>query len=71
MEFIASTEAIDAHRSIVRQSWNLERYRQNPVVLYAHDPDDERDRARMAWIVRVMRDIRAAGLAIVEADDGR
>jgi hypothetical protein len=38
---------------------------------YAHDPDDERDRARMAWIVRVMRDIRAAGLAIVEADDGR
>jgi hypothetical protein len=38
---------------------------------YPHDAADERDRARMAWLVRVMRDIRAAGLAIVEADDGR
>lgn len=38
---------------------------------YAHDAADERDVARMAWLVRVLRDIRGAGFAVVEADDGR
>jgi HK97 family phage prohead protease len=37
VDFIASTEAIDAHGTIVKQNWDLRRYRANPVVLWAHD----------------------------------
>lgn len=33
---IASTDAIDSYGEIVEQTWNLERYRANPVVLYNH-----------------------------------
>lgn len=39
-EFIASTEAVDSHGTIVRQNWNLERYRKNPIVLWNHCTDD-------------------------------
>jgi len=35
-EFVASTEAIDSHESIVRQTWNLDRYTANPVILRDH-----------------------------------
>jgi len=38
-EFVASTETVDAHRTIVRQSWDLGRFSSNPVVLYNHDPE--------------------------------
>lgn len=34
---IASTAAIDSYDEIVEQSWQLERYRSNPVVLYGHN----------------------------------
>jgi hypothetical protein len=34
---IASTAAIDSYDEIVEQSWRLERYRENPVVLYGHN----------------------------------
>lgn len=34
---IASTAAIDSYDEIVEQSWQLERYKQNPVVLYGHN----------------------------------
>lgn len=34
---IASTAAIDSYDEIVEQSWQLERYRANPVVLYGHN----------------------------------
>ena len=39
-EFVASTTAIDSHGSIIQQNWRLDRYRANPVILWAHDDDD-------------------------------
>lgn len=40
VDFIASTEDIDGHGTIVRQNWRLERFTPQGVVLYAHDHDD-------------------------------
>lgn len=37
VDVVASTESIDAHGEIVEQSWRLERYAANPVVLYGHE----------------------------------
>lgn len=37
VDYVCSTEALDSHESIVRQNWRLDRYRMNPVVLFAHD----------------------------------
>lgn len=37
IEVVASTAAIDSYDEIVEQDWQLERYRANPVVLYAHN----------------------------------
>lgn len=37
VDVVASTEAIDSHGTILRQNWDLSRFRENPVVLYAHD----------------------------------
>ncbi len=34
--FVASTAAVDSHDEIVEQDWQLDRYKANPVVLYAH-----------------------------------
>ncbi len=36
-EFVASTDAIDSCGEVVDQSWNLDRYKKNPVVLFSHD----------------------------------
>ena len=35
-EFVASTDAIDSYDEIVEQTWKLDRYNGNPVVLFAH-----------------------------------
>lgn len=35
-DFIASTDAVDAFDEVVEQSWDLGRFLQNPVVLFAH-----------------------------------
>jgi HK97 family phage prohead protease len=35
-DVVASTESIDSHGDIVKQSWRLERYEANPVVLLGH-----------------------------------
>ena len=35
--FIASTANPDRHGDIVEQSWKLDAYRNNPLVLYAHN----------------------------------
>lgn len=37
--FIASTDAEDSYGEVVEQSWVLDRYRANPVILYAHQRD--------------------------------
>ena len=41
VDFIASTGTIDAHKEIIDQeSWRLDHYRMNPVVLYGHQSFD-------------------------------
>ena len=39
-DFIASTDAVDSYDEVVEQSWDLERYLGNPVVLFAHNSRD-------------------------------
>lgn len=36
-DFVASTEAIDGHGTVVEQNWELERFLANPVILFAHN----------------------------------
>jgi HK97 family phage prohead protease len=36
IDVVASTDAVDRHDEVVEQVWQLDRYRANPVVLYAH-----------------------------------
>lgn len=36
IDYVCSTEAIDAHGTILRQNWKLDRFKANPVVLFAH-----------------------------------
>lgn len=46
VEFVISSESVDAHGTVFRMSgWDLSRFNSNPVVLYGHrsssgDPDD-------------------------------
>lgn len=35
-DFVASTDAIDSYGEIIEQSWDLDRYKANPTVLWAH-----------------------------------
>lgn len=35
-DFVASTDSIDRYDEIVKQDWQLERFKKNPVALYAH-----------------------------------
>jgi HK97 family phage prohead protease len=37
IEVVASTQTLDSHGTILRQNWDLTRFEQNPVVLWAHD----------------------------------
>lgn len=39
-DFVASTDAVDSYGEIVEQSWDLDRYKANPVVLFAHSSRD-------------------------------
>lgn len=34
---VASTDAVDSWGEILEQTWNLERFQKNPIVLYQHD----------------------------------
>lgn len=38
--FVASTDAVDRHGEVIEQKWRLERYKLNPVVLFAHNSWD-------------------------------
>lgn len=40
LHVIASTEAEDSHESIMVQNWDLKRFNENPVVLWAHRRDE-------------------------------
>lgn len=40
VDVIASTSDVDGHGTVVRQNWLLERFKSNPVVLYAHNSWD-------------------------------
>jgi len=40
IEVTASTAIVDSYGDIVEQTWDLERYNANPVVLYGHDSDE-------------------------------
>ena len=41
VDFVASTDVIDTYGEVVDQgSWELDIYKSNPVVLFAHDSDD-------------------------------
>lgn len=35
-DFVASTDAVDSYGEIVDQSWDLTRYKANPVILWSH-----------------------------------
>jgi len=37
VDFVCSTETIDSYDSVLRQNWRLDRYKTNPVVLFAHE----------------------------------
>lgn len=37
VSFVASTDAIDSYDDVVEQDWMLERYLENPVVLFGHN----------------------------------
>lgn len=36
VDFIASTEAVDSYGEIVKQNWDLSRFKTNPVILWSH-----------------------------------
>ncbi|HEY1956704.1 MAG TPA: HK97 family phage prohead protease [Polyangiaceae bacterium] len=36
-DFVASTDAVDAYDEIVAQNWDLDRFKANPVILWAHN----------------------------------
>ena len=38
-EYIISTDCKDRMGEVVEQSWDLENYKKNPIVLFGHDPD--------------------------------
>jgi HK97 family phage prohead protease len=40
MEFVMSTETKDAHGTVLKQDWDLKRYRKNPVFMWAHDSNE-------------------------------
>lgn len=35
-DFVASTDAVDSYEEVVEQSWRLDRFKSNPVVLFGH-----------------------------------
>ena len=37
VDVIASTDVLDSHGTILRQNWQLERFEQNPIVLWGHN----------------------------------
>ena len=51
--FVISTDEIDRTYEIVEQSWQLENYKKNPIVLFGHDP------SKPGYVVGCATEIRA------------
>lgn len=65
VEYVASTEKLDSHGTIVRQKWQLDKYKKNPIFLYMHDVDDPIGSAN----VRVENDRLIATVKYAENDE--
>jgi HK97 family phage prohead protease len=53
VDAVASTEAVDSYGEIVRANWDLDRYLDNPVILWAHNRLEDRLPVGRAKNVRV------------------
>ena len=51
--FVISTDEIDRTYEIVEQSWQLDNYKKNPIVLFGHDP------SKPGYVVGCATEIRA------------
>ena len=65
-EFVASTDGVDSHGTIVRQNWQLDRYRKNPIVLWNHCTDDPIGTAEM----RLENGQLIAGITFAKGTEG-
>lgn len=66
VDVVASSEALDAHGTILKANWDLARYKSNPVVLYAHDQSEIP--IGLASNVRVEDELLRATLTFSTAD---
>jgi hypothetical protein len=63
VEVTASTETVDSYGDIVEQTWDLKRYRKNPVVLWFHNAFGMFDGSRAEDYIPIGR---AEGVRIVD-----
>jgi hypothetical protein len=63
VEVVASTETVDSYGDIVEQTWDLKRYRKNPVVLWFHNAFGMFDGSRAEDYIPIGR---AEGVRIVD-----
>lgn len=71
-EYIISTDDVDRMGEIVEQSWDLENYKKNPVVLWGHDPSQPDNILGKAIEIETYKDgDRTMTKAVVQfADEG-
>jgi HK97 family phage prohead protease len=70
VEAVISSETVDGHGEIIDQlSWRLERYRQNPVVLYQHSPYSVVGRAENVRLVDGNLHARIVFATTAQADE--
>lgn len=71
-EYIISTDEKDRMNEVVEQSWELENYKKNPIVLYGHDPSDKENVLGVATEIETKKDgDRTITVAKVQfADEG-
>ncbi|MBL8684412.1 MAG: HK97 family phage prohead protease [Myxococcales bacterium] len=57
-DVIASTEAVDSYGDIVKANWRLERYANNPIVLFGHNTRDP------SCVIGTASDVKVEGAAL-------
>ena len=67
-DVIASTEAVDSYGDIVKANWRLERYANNPIVLFGHNTRDPSCVIGMASDVKVEGGMLKARITLVDAE---